>query len=75
MFEEHPTISYASLNYVSCFWITFVGQCIPKLASGRNNKFNDINWIVLRDEQGKGRFNGYSFKKLLFPGAISVFER
>jgi len=28
-----------------------------------------------RDEQGKGRFNGYSFKKLLFPGAISIFER
>jgi len=28
-----------------------------------------------RDHLGKGRFNGYSFKKLLFPGAVSLFER
>eukprot|EP00090_Calanus_glacialis_P046786 TRINITY_DN9352_c0_g1_i2.p1 TRINITY_DN9352_c0_g1~~TRINITY_DN9352_c0_g1_i2.p1 ORF type:complete len:411 (-),score=125.56 TRINITY_DN9352_c0_g1_i2:39-1271(-) len=28
-----------------------------------------------RDHLGKGRFNGYSFKKLLFPGAVSAFER
>jgi len=28
-----------------------------------------------RDHLGKGRFNGYSFKKLLFPGAVSSFER
>eukprot|EP00092_Neocalanus_flemingeri_P018564 GFUD01020101.1.p1 GENE.GFUD01020101.1~~GFUD01020101.1.p1 ORF type:complete len:409 (-),score=83.53 GFUD01020101.1:296-1522(-) len=28
-----------------------------------------------RDHMGKGRFNGYSFKKLLFPGAVSIFER
>ena len=38
-----------------------------------------IWWILLdffsRDEQGKGRFNGFSFKKLLFPGGVSLFER
>jgi len=28
-----------------------------------------------RDHRGRGRFNGYSFKKLLFPGAVSLFER
>jgi len=28
-----------------------------------------------RDHLGRGRFNGYSFKKLLFPGAVSLFER
>ena len=28
-----------------------------------------------RDYLGRGRFNGYSFKKLLFPGAVSIFER
>jgi len=28
-----------------------------------------------RDHLGKGRFNGYSFKKLLFPGAVSSFDR
>jgi len=34
-----------------------------------------INPIDTRDEFGKGRFNGYSFRKLLFPGAVSIFER
>jgi len=28
-----------------------------------------------RDHLGKSRFNGYSFKKLLFPGGVSLFER
>ena len=28
-----------------------------------------------RDHLGRGRFNGYSFRKLLFPGAVSLFER
>ncbi len=28
-----------------------------------------------RDHLGRGRFNGYTFKKMLIPGAISVFER
>lgn len=28
-----------------------------------------------RDHRGRGRFNGYSFRKLLFPGAVSLFER
>ena len=28
-----------------------------------------------RDHMGRGRFNGYSFKKLLFPGVVSIFER
>jgi hypothetical protein len=31
--------------------------------------------FICRDYAGKGRFNGYSFKKLLFPGAVSLFER
>jgi len=28
-----------------------------------------------RDHLGRGRFNGYSFKKLLFPGAVSLFDK
>ena len=28
-----------------------------------------------RDHAGKSRFNGYSFRKLLFPGGVSLFER
>jgi len=28
-----------------------------------------------RDYMGRGRFNGYSFKRLLFPGGVSLFER
>lgn len=28
-----------------------------------------------RDHMGRGRFNGYSFKKLLFPGGVSLFEK
>ena len=28
-----------------------------------------------RDHMGRSRFNGYTFKKLLFPGGVSLFER
>lgn len=28
-----------------------------------------------RDHLGRGRFNGFSFRKLLFPGGVSLFER
>ena len=28
-----------------------------------------------RDHAGKSRFNGYSFRKLLFPGGVSLFDR
>jgi len=34
-----------------------------------------VNVRDTRDHLGKSRFNGYSFKKLLFPGAVSAFER
>ena len=34
-----------------------------------------LSIYLFRDELGKGRFNPYSFKKLLFPGAVSIFER
>ena len=29
---------------------------------------------LTRDEFGKGRFNGYSFTRLLIPGSVSSFE-
>ena len=30
---------------------------------------------MTRDHRGRGRFNGYTFKKMLIPGAISMFDR
>ncbi len=46
----------------------------------KKTTFHPMQWgnrkiYVCRDYAGKGRFNGYSFKKLLFPGAVSLFER
>lgn len=35
----------------------------------------DIRPVDTRDHRGRGRFNGYTFKKMLIPGAISMFDR
>lgn len=42
---------------------------------GKNLKSLGISPRDTRDHMGRGRFNGYSFRRLLFPGAVSFFER
>ena len=41
---------------------------------GKNLAALGVQPADTRDHMGRGRFNGYSFKKLLFPGAVSVFD-
>jgi hypothetical protein len=40
-----------------------------------NNHLMLLNIFFYYFLLGRGRFNGYSLKKLLFPGGVSLFER
>jgi glycoprotein-N-acetylgalactosamine 3-beta-galactosyltransferase len=42
---------------------------------GKHLAAMDIKPVDTRDHLGRGRFNGYTFKIMLIPGAISMFDR